>query len=119
MGAFDSNPIPEPARRFTLVGVTYPDGYSYADGEIWERTGSCNRCGECCKGGDPIRMTPPTADTPSGYCGAFVWDDAEHTVGYCLDRCEEYYTSCCVDFPTHPHHLVDCPSCSYVFRQVG
>jgi len=84
-------------------------------GEVWERSGECNRCGECCVG-DPFNGTLGPAEVP-GYCPLFRW--LEPGRGHCSDRQHSYYLSGCNTFPSHPSQIADKPSCSYSFRRVS
>lgn len=86
-----------------------------ADGTVWERSGECCRCGECCKG-DPFNGElgeAPVCD----YCPLFRW--LQDGRGSCSDRKHPYYLSGCVDYPTRPEQITDKPSCSYTFARVG
>lgn len=87
------------------------------DGVAWVRSGECNRCGECCRSGDPFGGE---AGTPvvEGAC-PFYRVDADG-LGGCADRTSGnlYYTNGCAKWPSLPAHVVDYPSCSYVFTRV-
>ncbi len=81
----------------------------------WRRVGECNRCGECCRSGDPFngeRGAGPVA----GACPLYaVGADG---LGICTDRTDHYYSIGCAHWPSSPHHIVDYPSCSYRFEPV-
>lgn len=79
------------------------------DGSVWERSGDCCRCGECCKG-DPF-------GGDHDYCPLFRW--LEDGRGACVDREHPYYLNGCNVFPTRPEQIADKPSCSYIFERVG
>lgn len=68
-----------------------------------ERSGSCNRCGECCHN---KRFRPETWDPVKGQCT--YYDPASKD---CLiyDKRPDY----CRDFPKTRWHLRGNPSCGY------
>lgn len=85
-------------------------------GEVWERTGECNRCGECCNTGDPFQGE--MGDAPvHGACPLFQW--AEPGRGRCSDRQNHYYLNACAPFPSNPDQIADKPGCSYTFRKLS
>jgi hypothetical protein len=94
--------VPDPPRRFLQN-----------DGTVWERTGSCNRCGSCCKG-DPFEGTLGIPEV-EGMCFYFRWEAPG--IGACLGRDSDYYKNACVHWPgnrLNDEH----PNCSYVFSPV-
>lgn len=82
-------------------------------GVTWRRTGSCNRCGECCKG-DPFSGSRPI--TVPGMCALFEWES--EGVGKCSDRQHPHYLQGCHVYPQFPQQIEDKPCCSYVFEKV-
>lgn len=82
------------------------------DGSVWRRTGECNRCGECCKSGDPFA---DDQTTPANPCRLLVTDGAAYACG---DRTSHVYLSGCNVWPSAPEHVTPYPSCSYVFERV-
>ncbi len=96
-------------RRLPLVDVD-------RDGVAWLRSGECNRCGECCRSGDPFggAMGAPLV---AGACPYLVAVPGMH---FCRDRspANAYYTNGCAKWPSLPAHITDYPSCSYVFTRI-
>ena len=80
----------------------------------WRRVGDCNRCGECCRSGDPFGGTlgPPAV---VGACAKLVRDGVAFA---CSDRSGAYYLSGCASWPNDPKHIAPYPSCSYRFEPV-
>lgn len=85
-----------------------------ASGVLWERTGSCCRCGECCKSGDPFNGELGEAAV-EGACPLFGWRDG---LGHCTDRTNRYYVHGCASWPSVPKQIREYPGCSYVFARV-
>lgn len=78
----------------------------------WIRTGECNRCGACCRSGDPFNGTRGPSEVP-GACPLY----AEHGgIGHCTDRTDHYYLIGCAHWPSEPDHIRDYPDCSYRFE---
>lgn len=72
----------------------------------WRREGTCNRCGACCKSGDPF------TGSPHAPCPIYREVDG---VGACSDRTHPYYLAGCNVWPSKPEHIADYPTCSYFF----
>lgn len=85
------------------------------DGSVYVRTGECNRCGECCRTGDPFNGEMGEPAIP-GACPLLALLDGIHT---CTDRSNEYYLKGCNVWPTHPNQIIDKPSCSYKFERIN
>lgn len=83
-----------------------PDGV-----EIYERTGECCRCGECCKD-DPFDGSEGPA-VVEGYCPLYRLLNGR---GHCSNREHPYYLNGCNVWPTHPGQLEGKPSCTYRFK---
>lgn len=98
-------------RRLPIIEETRI--FTHENGEEWERKGSCNRCGQCCRSGDPFNGTlgVPAIE---GACALYVEVDG---LGTCLDRTNPYYQNGCAHWPSHPDHIADKPGCSYVFSK--
>lgn len=92
-----------------------PQDFVDHDGVTWRRTGVCNRCGECCRSGDPFLGEQGPAKV-KGACPLFAWES--DGVGVCTDREAHYYKMACAHWPSHPTQITDYPSCSYVFTRV-
>jgi len=85
------------------------------DGSLWRRLGDCNRCGACCRSGDPFngeRGDPEVA----GACALYAELGG---VGTCKDRRDHYYLIGCALWPSLPRHIADYPRCSYTFERIG
>jgi len=78
----------------------------------WVREGECNRCGECCKSGDPFGGAEGIGEFP-GACPLLVTVDGNLA---CSNRQHPYYLAGCNVWPSIPEHIVDYPSCSYTFE---
>lgn len=81
---------------------------------IYERSGYCCRCGECCVG-DPFdgEEGEPAVE---GYCPLFRM---QGLLGSCSNREHPYYLSGCNVWPSHPNQIEDKPSCTYKFKVVS
>lgn len=88
-----------------------------SDGRTWRRTGECNRCGECCRSGDPFngQLGPAPVE---GACPLFSLTVADGLPG-CTDREHSYYLAGCNVFPQFPDQVAAYPSCSYEFELVS
>lgn len=76
----------------------------------WVREGECNRCGDCCRSGDPFTGLP-------GICPIAI-ENADGTVT-CGNRESGYYVMGCNVWPSIPEHISAYPNCSYTFRWVS
>lgn len=81
----------------------------------WVRNGECNRCGECCKSGDPFNGRMGIGEFGLSVCPLLKLIDNLHT---CSDRQNNYYLNGCAHWPSRPEHIVNYPSCSYTFEWV-
>lgn len=81
----------------------------------WRRVGECNRCGECCRSGDPFNGELG-APSIAGACPLYRESDG---LGACADRAHPYYLGGCASWPSEPEHIADYPSCSYRFEPVS
>lgn len=79
----------------------------------WIREGECNRCGECCKSGDPFNGEEGMNPQFPGVCPLYR---ELNGVGECTNRQHHYYLNGCAVWPSQPEHIQDYPSCSYTFR---
>ena len=80
---------------------------------VLQRTGSCNRCGDCCTdtGHDTERETGLVTTVP-GYCVYFRWI-VEGALSKCVGRDSTYYAHGCNVFPDAPKDNLH--RCSYTF----
>lgn len=76
----------------------------------WVRSGECNRCGDCCRTGDPFTKTPNVL-CPVGR------ENPDGTVT-CTNLRHPYFMAGCVVWPTKPEHIADKPRCSFTFEWV-
>lgn len=94
------------------------------NGDIWERTGGCTQCGDCCDdnenifsvldaNGDPNPQTPVVA----GKCAYFRI--TEQGKGFCTGRDTYYYNNGCKFQPSKPNHITGWPNCTYVFTKIN
>lgn len=74
---------------------------------MWIREGECNRCGDCCRSGNPLTGEP-------GICPIAI-QNADGTV-HCTNRQHEYYLKACTHWPSSPENIAAYPNCSYTFR---
>lgn len=86
------------------------------DGVGWRRLGECNRCGACCRSGDPYAGERG----PGPVAGACPFYREEGGVGACADRsaANAYYVNGCALWPSEPAHVEPYPRCSYTFERV-
>jgi len=89
--------------------------FDHGPNGIFERSGECCRCGQCCMTGDPFEgeMGEPEI---SGACPLLSFHAGLYT---CIDRQNPYYLNGCNVFPTHPGQISDKPGCSYKFQKVA
>lgn len=80
----------------------------------WVREGECNRCGECCKSGDPFNGELGEPEIKNS-CPLLTIKEGVFT---CKDRQHPYYLGGCVIWPTEPRQIENYPSCSYTFKWV-
>lgn len=94
------------------------------NGDVWERTGGCSQCGDCCDddenifavldaNGDPNPQTP----TIHGKCAYFRL--TEEGKGLCTGRDTYYYNNGCKFQPSKPNHITDWPNCTYKFTKIN
>ena len=76
---------------------------------MWLREGECNRCGDCCRSGNPFTGEPGTCP--------IAQEMPDGTI-HCTDRTNHYYMIGCRFWPSMPEHIVDYPRCSYTFKWV-
>jgi hypothetical protein len=77
----------------------------------WVRHGECNRCGECCRSGDPFNGELGKPEI-AGACPLLTLHRGVFT---CSDRQHPYYLGGCNVWPSLPEHIEAYPSCSYTF----
>jgi hypothetical protein len=82
------------------------------DGSAYLRLGSCNRCGACCRSGDPFVGEQTTPPTPCHKLGR----DADAHV--CTAWEDPWVRANCRAWPSAPAHIVAYPDCSYRFERV-
>jgi hypothetical protein len=83
-----------------------------ADGTVFIRSGACNRCGACCRSGDPFSGEQTSPPSPCRMLG----EDEKH-LAVCTDRTTGVYLNGCASWPSAPGHIVDYPLCSYTFAR--
>ncbi len=88
------------------------------------RTGSCNRCGQCCEDSENIFQTvdgnwqpidEPLIQVVPGKCAYFRW--SEDGLAMCTGRDTAYYNSGCKYWPSKPGHMIY-DKCSYQFEWI-
>lgn len=72
----------------------------------WLRSGECNRCGDCCRSGDPFTGQP-------GLCS--LGRQAPDGTVTCTGREHPYYLNGCNVWPSEPSQIAAYPNCSYRF----
>lgn len=97
--------------------VLQPIPFLQNDGKVWDRHGSCVRCGSCCKG-DPFEgaLGKPVVE---GMCFYFSWDESgPEPLGTCNGRESEFYRQNCSRWPGNRLDVgpkSEHPGCSYSF----
>lgn len=98
-----------------------------SNGDIWERTGYCSQCGDCCDD-DPIDHLFKNQDgnwvqgqglNPSvhGKCAYFSLDS--NGKGFCSGRTTDYYLNGCKSWPNKPQHIETYLNCTYKFTKIN
>jgi len=94
------------------------------NGDIWERTGGCSQCGDCCEDTENIFSELDADNNPNpqtqvvhNKCAYFRW--SEDGKGVCTGRDTWYYQNGCKFIPTKPNHIVDWPNCTYRFTKIS
>lgn len=93
------------------------------NGDIWERTGGCSQCGDCCDdtenifavedgNGDPNPLTPAV----HGKCAYFSIVDGK---GSCSGRNTQYYLNGCKFWPGKPQNIETYQNCTYKFTKIN
>ena len=82
------------------------------NGEIWDLTGECNRCGQCC---EQTEMPVPEFKNPDGSCKKY---SREIENGQDLGKCNimwgrPYF---CAVYPRHPHETLH-EKCSFKWER--
>lgn len=90
----------------------------------WVRKGECNRCGDCCKSGDPFNGELGEGEI-KGVCPMFK---VVNGLGTCKVKSREVlanshiylenYIKSCEIWPSIPEHVELYPNCSYSFEWV-
>lgn len=90
-----------------------------------KRTGTCNRCGQCCTDTENVFQTvdgnnnpipEPLVQVVPGMCAYFRWD--ENGLGVCTGRDTLWYKTGCRYLPTKPIHVQILDQCSYQFQWI-
>lgn len=111
------------------TGITQDEIIYWIDpttGEVWERTGYCSQCGDCCDD-DPVDHLFKNQDgnwvqgnglTPlvHGKCAYFSMVDGK---GFCSGRDTNYYLNGCISWPSKPIHISDYKNCTYKFTKIS
>lgn len=95
------------------------------NGDIWERTGGCSQCGDCCEDTGNIfslcdgdnNYNNPLTQSVHNKCAYFRW--MEDGRGMCTGRDTYYYNNGCKFAPTKPNHITDWPNCTYKFTKIN
>jgi hypothetical protein len=94
------------------------------NGDIWERTGGCSQCGDCCEEEgngfsviDGNGQPNPVEKVVEGKCAYFRWENDGKCS--CAGMNTRYYQNGCRFIPTKPNHIVDWPNCTYVFTKIN
>lgn len=101
-----------PSRKHLPI-LSEPVARDNRNGTLWRRLGLCNRCGACCRSGDPFngeRGEPKVA----GACPLY---DETDGIGTCTDRQDHYYLIGCALWPSLPRNIVGYSRCSYAFER--
>lgn len=93
-------------------------------GDKYERTGYCNRCGDCCADTENIFATVDGNGNPGGLvqvvpgkCAYFRWDN--DGLAMCTGRDTNYYKNGCAFAPSDPDQILTWSNCSYVFTKIN
>lgn len=97
------------------------------NGDIWERTGGCSQCGDCCYD-DPVDHLFKNQDgnwvqgqgieqVVHSKCAYFRW--TQDGKGSCTGRDTTYYLTGCKFQPTKPIHVEAWPNCTYTFTKIN
>ncbi len=94
-------------------------------GGIWERSGSCSQCGDCCEDTENIfrdydgnyDTNNPMTQSIHDKCAYF--SKTEDGKGFCNGRNTTYYLSGCNEMPSKPKHIENWPNCTYSFRRIN
>lgn len=112
------------------TGITQDEIIYWTDsqtGDVWERTGYCSQCGDCCDD-DPIDHLFKNQDgnwvqgnglnpVVHGKCAYFrLTQDGK---GFCTGRDTIYYNTGCKFQPSKPNHIVNWPNCTYKFTKIS
>ena len=93
-------------------------------GDVWERTGGCSQCGDCCEDTENIFATEDANGEPNpqtqvvhGKCAYFrLQEDGK---GLCTGRDTYYYNNGCKFQPSKPNHITNWPNCTYKFTKIN
>ena len=89
------------------------------------RTGSCNRCGQCCidnenifqvRDGNDQPIDEPLLQVVPGKCAYFRWSD--DGLAMCTGRDTLYYQNGCRWWPSKPIHPTFYDKCGYKFENI-
>lgn len=89
----------------------YPEPliYEHWDGTVWERTGYCCQCGECCLGCPFTRQIDK-------YCIYLKQITSDRFI--CTGRHTDYHKVACSKWPVLPAQIKHLPKCTYKFKQI-
>ena len=94
------------------------------NGDVWERTGGCSQCGDCCDDSENIFSILDANGEPNpqivevhGKCAYFRWN--EDGTARCIDRTTDYYLNGCRFQPSKPNHITNWPNCTYKFTKIS
>lgn len=109
------------------TGITQDEVIYWTDpitGEVWERTGYCSQCGDCCEDTENIFSVLDANNNPNpqvqvvhNKCAYFRW--TEDGKGMCTGRDTRYYLNGCKFQPSKPNHLDNWPNCTYKFTKIS
>ena len=83
------------------------------NGEVWELTGECNRCGQCC---EQTKMPVPELRNPDGSCKKYT---RETENGIQQGKCNIMWSRpyWCAIYPRDPHEKLH-DKCSYIWKRI-
>lgn len=108
------------------TGTTQDEVIYWTDsitGEVWERTGYCSQCGDCCEDTENIFSVLDANNNPNpqvqvvhNKCAYFSIVDGK---GFCSGRDTRYYLNGCISWPSKPQHIENYKNCTYKFTKIS
>jgi hypothetical protein len=89
----------------------------------WIRSGTCNRCGDCCKSGDPFNGELGEGEIKNACPLLKMITENGVQLATCKIRVGEaeenpYHQNACIHWPFAPDQIANYPNCSYTFEWV-